>query len=338
MAWSVDWAVEVDGVSATDDMADYLMSITVSDKAGSASDSCRLVFDDTDGQIRLPQPGSALKVLLNRVPVFDGITDSVKASGNRGSGRSLSVSAKGFDTRGKAKEPQQLHQDDGTVGDFLTKLARKAGFTPTIDPDLGNIFRDYLVADGESFLHMGEKLARELGGTFKLRGTEAVLTKMGADYGLPLVRGLFQAGGGNVISYDIEPISTREIFKKTAVDYFDRSSGSVRREEAEAPATTEVETVNLVRTPARDKAHAKEIAEARGREVEREGGTGRVTLDLDPTAQAEGLFSLSGARDGVDGTYRIDGVTHQANRSGGSTTDLGLKQPQDGAGQDERTA
>lgn len=338
MTWTTDWSVSVGGTPMTDGMRPYLQSIRVTDKAGSASDSCSLTFDDTAGQIRLPQPGSSVAVSLNGVPVFRGVSEVPKSRGGRGAGRTLQVSAKGFDVRGKAKEPQLMHQDDGSIGDFLKKLGEKAGFNTDVDPALRNIMRDYIVADGESFLYMGEKLARELGGTFKLRGKDAVLTKLGGEFGLPEISGLFGQGGlsGNLISWDIEPLSSSEIFGEVAVRYFDRPSGEIRTQRSQSDAEQTSPALYLVRSVARDESHAREIAEGRTREIEREGGAGSVTLDLTPSAQAEALFHLTGTRSGVDGTYRIVSVTHQASRSGGATTTLKLKQPQGGAGQDTR--
>lgn len=338
MAWKTKWSVLVDGKDVSSQMANYLESITVTDKAGVSSDSCSLRLDDTGGQIRLPQPGGSVVVRLDGVQVFAGIIDSVKSSGSRSSGRSLSVSAKGFDVNGKAKEPQRVHQDEGTVGDFLKTVAKKAGFDMKIDPALANIARDYIAADAESLLHVGEKLARELGGTFKLRENMAVLAKHGADFGLPLVKGLFStSGGGNLISWDIEPVSTRAVFKEITVPYFDRKDGLPRDYKTGSGAAGDTaKAVNLVRSVARDESHAKEIAEGRKQQIEREGGKGRVSLDLTPEAQAEALFQLSGTRPGVDGTYRIVSVTHKADRSGGATTDLELQQPQEGVGTDIR--
>lgn len=338
MAWRTVWSVVIDGQDVSSKMAPYLESITVTDKAGSSSDSCSLSLDDTGGKIRLPQPGGSVTVKLNGVQVFSGIIDSVKSSGSRSGGRSLSVSAKGFDVKGKAKEPQRLHQDGGTIGDFLKKIGSKAGFEIKIDPLLANIVRDYIAADGESLLHVGEKLARELGATFKLRGPLAVLAKHGGDFGLPKISGLFNTdGAGNLISWDIEPLSTRKVFKAVEVPYVDRKNGVPLIYRTEAGETgARAEAVNLVRSVAHDKDQAKDIAEARKAQIERDGGKGRVTLNLTPEAQAEALFTLKGTRAGVDGTYRIVSVTHSASRSGGATTDLELQQPQDGAGTDSR--
>ncbi|WP_282046294.1 phage late control D family protein [Roseibium album] len=338
MAWKTNWSVSVGGQVITAALSPYLETITVTDKAGASSDSCRLTLDDTGGRIKLPQPGQTLVVWLNGVQVFTGVIDSVKSSGSRSAGRGLSVSAKGFDVRGKAKEPQRFHKDDGTIGDFLKTASQNAGFELKIDDDLANIARDYIAADGESLLHIGEKIARELGATFKLREPLAVLAKHGGDFGLPEIAGLFTADdSGNLISWDIEPISTRPVFKEIEARYFDRNKGEVLSlKEDGGEAGKRAEAVNVVRYVAHDENHAREIVAGRKRENEREGGKGRVELDLTPTAQAEALFRLSGTRTGVDGTYRIVSVTHKASRSSGATTSLELQQPQDGAGTDDR--
>ncbi|MDN3719409.1 hypothetical protein QW131_09865 [Roseibium salinum] len=183
-----------------------------------------------------------------------------------------------------------------------------------------------------------KKLARELGGTFKLRGPLAVLAKHGQDFGLPLIKGFFTGdSSGNLISWDIEPVSTRSVFKSVEVPYFDRKKGEPKTHKTESGAAGErSEAVNVVRHVAYDERQARDIAEARKQQIEREGGTGRVKLDLMPEAQVEALFQLSGTRPGVDGTYRIVSVMHSASRSGGATTSLELQQPQDGAGSDSR--
>lgn len=336
MPWTVVWKVEVNGQDMTAAMKPFLTDITVTDKAGESSDTCSLTFDDTDAQIRLPAEGSSVRVSLQGVQVFQGIVDKVRSSGARGGGRTLSVQAKGMDSRGKVKEPVQLHQDDGSVGDFLKKLGGVAGYSVKVDGALGAIVRTYLAADGESFLHVGQRLARELGGTFKIRGTEAVLAKRGEDAGLPAIAGRV-GEGGNVVSWNIAPFNGRPAFTKAKVQWFDRETAAFKEKEVGIDLGRALpEAVNLIRSKAADEGQAKDITDARKREAEREGGEGSVELDLEPEAQAEGKFTLTGARPGIDGTYRIESVSHKATRSGGSTTSLTLKQPQGNAGKDTR--
>jgi phage protein D len=343
MPWTVDWKVIVDGADLTSAMRPFLMKISISDKDGSASDTCNLEFDDSGGQVKLPAEGAAVQVYLQGTPAFTGKVDTVRSRGARGSGRTLSVTAKGFDAKGKAKEPQSHHMDNSTLQQFLDKAAKSAGLKAiTIDPAFANLARDYWSASSESFLHLGQKLARELGGTFKIRGDQAVLAKRGqglsaTGVALPTVIGIAPPPGqmnGNVINWDIAPTAGREKFAKSKVRYFDRTSASFK--EIEVSTGIEADATDEVRTTVADEGQAKAVAEGRKSNSEREGGEGSVTLDLDVTAQAEGTFILTGARPGVDGVYRISGVNHQADRSGGATTQLEVKQPSGGAGKDDR--
>ncbi|WEJ33850.1 late control D family protein [Devosia sp. SD17-2] len=339
MVWKVDWRVLADGRDMTAAMRPFLISVSISDKDGTAGDTCQLQFDAAGGQITLPQNGGKVQVYLEGVNKFDGVVDSVRFALSRGGGRTLNVGAKGFDANGPVKQPQSFHMDDGSLQQFLDKAAKTAGLSGIqIDPSFAAITRNYWSAEAESFLHLGQKLARDLGGTFKIRGERAVLAKRGtgiapSGVALPPVIGIV---GQNVIGLDIEPISTRDRFKTAAVRYFDRAEAvfkTIRMETDDERARVDRESLTI----AADENQARMIAEGRKADSKREGGGGSVTLDLDVTAQPEAPFILQGAYPRVDGTYRIASVTNKADRSGGSTTSLELKEPGDGTGKDGRT-
>lgn len=335
MAWTVDWAVSVGGQDRTAAMRPLLMEISVTDKEGSASDSCELTFDDSDGLIALEGEGKPVAVTLAGVEVFSGMLDSIRSSGSRGGGRIIRMSAKGFDVRGKAKEPQTFHKDDASLEDFLSQSAQSAGYSLQLDPAFASVKRDWWGADNESFLALGQRLARELNGTFKLRDKRAVLVKRGGEQLSP-VRGIV-GQGGNVISWDIAPFTGRGTWTKARVEWFDRKQASYKQKDVSIELGRNLpESTNVVRLRAGDDEQAQAVVDGRKGEAEREGGEGSVEMDITPEAQAEAPFILSGARPGVDGTYRIASVTHRANRSGGATTSLEIKQPGGEAGKDSR--
>lgn len=124
--------------------------------------------------------------------------------------------------------------------------------------------------------------------------------------------------------------------KAKELQAFDRKEARFKSTEVEIDSADAPEASNVVRMTVGDEEQAKLRAEGRKSEAEREAGEGSVELDITPEAQAEAQFSLTGARPGVDGTYRIVTVTHKANRTGGATTRLELKQPGRGAGKDNR--
>ncbi|WP_319568390.1 phage late control D family protein [Cohaesibacter marisflavi] len=326
MAWSVSWSVSINGTDRTGSMSSYLTDISVTDKAGATSDSCSLTFDDTEGQLLLPKNDEDILVRLNGVQVFSGIISSVRSKGSRSGGRLLMVQGKGVDTRGKAKQAQCFHMDDCSLDDFMQKAASKAGFSIEVKGDLASIQRGYWANDRQSFLHLGERLARELGATFKVRGKKAVLAPRGDDMGLPAIAGVV---GLNLISWDIEPDLGRSRFSAGSMQYYDRSTGKIETEEASyqsGSSSTEAKDVGRVLASSKDE--AKQKLEGRKQEASRKGGKGSAVINIAPSAQAEGLFTLSGARSGVDGSYKMTSVTHKASRSGGATTSLQLEQPE----------
>lgn len=337
MAWKTDWQVLINDQDLTSSWSRYLLSIAITDQAGTASDSLTLDVDDTDGQIRLPSGGQNIRVLLDRVPAFEGVIDSVTSSGGRSEGRKLAVSAKGFDTAGGAKTVQGFHLDDATLGEFIEAAGAEAGFSVTVDPALAGIARDYWSAEFESFLSLGERLARQFGGTFKLRGDRAVLARRGEGLSaggqpLPVITARY---GANLIGWSLKPRDPRRTFAAGETRFFDREAGEVKTERVEFEGTEGVGD-NVLRLAEATQSDAKATLEARGRESEREAGGGTITLDLAPDARAECDVVLIGARPGIDGTYRADSVSHRSDRNGGATTTISVKQPADGAGTDAR--
>lgn len=341
MAWTVDWSVTIDGRDASTAMRPYLTEIEVADRDGTASDSCRLTFDDSGGQALLPKEGAKVRVTMNGVLVFEGTVDSTPWSMTRGAGRLLEISAKGRDPRGKSKEGQRWHLDDATLGEALEKGAKAAGLSRiVVDPELAQTRRAYWSPDGASFTGWATKLGRDLGATFKVRGDVAVFAARGKGLSatgaaMPTVRATIP---GNVISIRLDPLKGRPRYKKARVRSFDRKKAEFVAADVEFD-TSEGETATEERRfDAADEEDAKTVGKGRKTEAEREGGNGSIEMDLEPAAQAEGTLILSGARPGIDGTYRIVGVNHRASRSGGATTSIEFKQPQGEAGKDKRAA
>lgn len=334
------FSVLVGGSDITGNLAPYLIRLSVSDRAGQSSDSASLEIDDTDGKIIMPAPRDPVTILLGWEDtgvgvVFEGVVDEVRASGGR-SGRTLSISAKGMDTRGKAKQGQRQHFDDTTIGDAMAKAGKAADITVEVDEELGKIQRQYIALDDESFVAFGERIAREVGGTFKIVGDKAILAKRngGKSVSGATLSTVTAAWGQNLHDYDITPVLGRPIEKETSTRWYDRKKAKWETEKAET-GTEGGETVKPARFAEADKERAKEQAGSDAAESDRRSGEGSVTIEGNIDAQSEGTCVISGCRAGVDGSYRIEGVDHEYSR-GGFTTRLSLGQPKSGAGKDSR--
>ncbi|MEM1149750.1 MAG: late control D family protein [Pseudomonadota bacterium] len=331
--WTVDWRVIVDGVDLTDKMRPYLISVRVTDQDGEASDSCQLTLDDNGGRLKMPRTRREVQVIADGARLFLGLVDSVRSTGTKAkSGRLLRVTAKGFDTEGRAKEPLRFHRDDATLQDFLGAAAQYAGLSGIkVHPALASIERDYWVADAESFLQVGQRLAREFDATFKIRGDRAVLVPRGQNVGLGTIRAVV---GQNVVSWSIAPVLGRPRQRASRTLFFDRAAGGHQVAEREIEGAADA--VTLARAPVADRGQADDVNAGRASKAKRDGGEGSITMDWTPEAQAEAPITLSGARTGIDGLYVIRSTDKSFDKNGGSVTAVQVKRPEDGAGKDER--
>lgn len=335
--------VVVDGNDISSALMPRLIDLSVTDKAGSSSDTVSITIDDTDGVVYLPREGVSIEVSLGwqsdgAALVFRGVVDDVKSSGSRSGGRTLSISGKGFDTQGKAKQPNEKHWDDKALSDVFQEAAKLGGIDNVkVDEELGKLKRPYWAMQGESFIHFGERVAREVGGTFKISNDTAILAKRngGKSAGGQSLAIINATYGDNLISWEISPVTGRPRYKKAKTRWYDRKTGTWKSEEVEIEDEG-AKAQFTSRYPASDADEAKQNSDSRKADSERGKGSGSITIDGNSDAQPEGSINLSGARDGIDGTYTIDTVNQSFSRSSGWTTRLDLKEPKGKAGKDSR--
>ncbi len=336
MAKRAIFSVTVAGTNISTALLPVLIGLSVSDQVGTHSDTATLDIDDTNGQIVLPQVGAAVLIALGwsdqgMRPVFEGTVDEVKSSGSRGGGRTLNISAKGVDTLRLPKQGQQRHFDDTSVKDILTKAGQVVGITSfDIDPALAGIVRKYFDMRDESFIHMGERLARDIGGNFRVQGNKAILTQRAGPYTASVVA----AWGQNLHSWDISPSLGRGRFGKAQARSYDMQAATVVTKEATSGLSADA-------THARREFQASPeesllVATSDAKTSKQAAGGGSVVIEGNTEAIPDGLCIVTGARAGVDGPYRIKSVNHTYSRGGGFVTSLELIEPQGGVGTDSR--
>ena len=327
------FAVVVAGNDITLRIQDIVQSITVSDKAGTTADTATIVLDDSAGNLIFPSYSAPIEIFLGFrgtgiSSVFIGTVDEVRQSGGRG-GQTITITAKGIDTSGKAKESQQRHFDNMTIEDMLKAAGAYAGVTDIrVDQDLATITRKYEHMDDESFVAFGERIAKEIGGTFKMRNGVAVLAKKNSartPSGEPLPP-VFAVRGENLHTWDIAPYIGRPRYKRIIVRFYDAR----KAKHDKVVVDTEVEgsdaiAIGTFRAP--NKETAKEKANALKAESERGSGVGSVIIEGNANAQPEAICNIVSSREGIDGAYVIDGVDHKYSRGAGFVTKLTLAYP-----------
>lgn len=337
--------LSVGGIDVTERFNPILEHVDVQDRSGETTSKAQVLLSDVDGQILLPAIGENLVLRLGWtevVQVFEGVIDDVRSRGGRSEGRQLTISAHGFDTGGKAKEPLEFHKDKASLQDFMSEAAGKAGLSFQAEGRIASIMRDYWAAGTESFIHLGQRIAHETGAVFKIQGGQAFMWPLNS----PMV-GVGSGGdgsigarwgrGGNLISWDIAPIIARPRFAQARTRYYDHKTATWKETKTEIAGENGAAEYTHRQTRA-DEDEANGTSGANSSTSQREAGSGNVSIVGEPGAFPEGTCNVAGVRPGVDGAYRIDGVNHRLSRGSGFLTHLELKQPGGGAGSDSRIA
>lgn len=329
--------VMIEGRSIGTKLAPVLTSIQVDDQAGTHGDTATIVIDDSGGDIAFPQAGAKIKISLGWLgagmrEVFTGTVDEVKSSGNRGGGKILSISAKGFDATGKVKQGQERHFDQKPVQDIIDAAAKDSGLTVEVDPAIAATVIPYIDMRGESLLHFGQRLARLVGASFRVQGDRAVIARRASDY-TPSIRA---ERGVNLHSWDITPVVGRAVYKKAKARYYDKAKGRTETVEAEIDTSGLSDAEFFRRELAADRGSAERAVKADAAVAKERTGGGTIVIEGAPDAVPDGLCILSGARKGIDGSYRVKSVSHSYSRGGGYVTTLEVAHPQGGAGADSK--
>lgn len=336
-----DFSLSIEGKDITDLLVPIVLSISIRDVSGAHADTADVVLFD-DQTIKLPGKGVEIEIGLvgdnGQGVVFKGVVDAVRSRGGRG-GRQLSITAKGADVTGDAKVLRSRHWDGASLGTIVDQAARDAGLDGArVDPAFASQAPGYVAQHGESFMAFGQRLAREVGGTFKINGRKAYLVQRGGGVNTrgQALATIIAEYGVNLKDWDIAPDAGRDSYGSASVRTYDPDTGGWTVHTAQSKAKKKGKAKHHARYPAGSAASAANRANSDAGEAFRNGGSGSCGITLDVRAKPEGQCQIKGARPGIDGTYRITAVTHAYDRGSGTSTGLELGEPTDGAGEDDR--
>lgn len=115
-----------------------------------------------------------------------------------------------------------------TLEEVLQEAGQAAGFTVKVSPSMREIKRGYWAQQNESFLNFGARLAKELGGNFKVVGDVATMVHAtdGVNADGEQIGTIDAEWGVNLIGWRIKPFSAEPQAQKAASVVYDRSKGA----------------------------------------------------------------------------------------------------------------
>lgn len=181
-----DFRIKADGrPDATEAIRRRLLSLTVSDRAGWESDTCRIRIDDEGGSVELvemPRRGVTLAVSMGYAdglaPMGRFVVDEVVASG---APAELSVVARAADFRETLKAPRTRSWDETTLGAVVSKIAGEHGLRPAVAASLRPVPVLHLDQTSESDLAFLARVSEDRGAELKVsEGSVIVAPPRGA--------------------------------------------------------------------------------------------------------------------------------------------------------------
>jgi len=283
--------------------------------------------------------------------VFAGWVSEVESGfGRRGGGRRLWITGTGGNTKGPAKEQQNVTVGEGKKDDSaqagegkhsLSEIGEKvfgnAGLKLKLSPGMKAMKRDFWQAANESAQNFGERIARETGGIFSINNGIATLVGKGEGVNADGVKmfNIEAVWGINLIGWRIKPFSGRAQWGGTSARFFDfnaanwdKIAGEVAGGNPFGGAKAIAQTVGSVI----GKVEGGQNNAGMSGDSQSKRGTGWVLLNGEPRAHAHCNVVISNARPGVDGTYYVSEAEHNYTRGVGYTTRCNVQnfQPREG--------
>ncbi|GLR49732.1 late control protein D [Shinella yambaruensis] len=320
--------ITVDGNPVAGGFYERLVSISVTDKEGVASDAFQMELNDGPPQfLALPRKGAIVDIRIGYGAARSLGTYVVDKVSAKCLPYSLSISGKARDMRdSKAKERKERHWDKKKVKDIVSDLAGDMGLSASVDSEIGEHEYEWFGQQDETPIHVLRRLAERHNGLFKVKDGRLIFSKRGSGNA---------ASGSFMGSVVVTPpriiqgtctfeANDRTKYKKVVSYYEDKDKA--KRVEVEADSDADGDSVYRIAEPYADAAEADKAAQSKAKDLKRGEGAASVAVIGDTAIVAGAPLLFEGVRPGLDGVpYIIDTATHTYNKKDGYRTAISAK-------------
>lgn len=321
------WSITADGEDVTARLADYLLSLSVTDAAGMESDEIQLDVADPQGRIAWPKTGAKLAASMGYaatglVAMGEYLVDSVEVSSPP---RKISIRGHAADLRRGLKNRKAKGWDNTTVGAIVADLAKATGLTATVDTSLAGLAVERWDQTNESDMACATRLATHHDAIATVKQGHLLFTRRGSGT---------TASGQAIPSIALIPesvsawrVSVAEQDQYTAVEARSYDRGQAQETWSRSgDSEAEGEAVYRLRQTFPDQGRAKAAAQAKLGELERGKTALSLTLPGRTDILAETPLDLTAFGDGIDGRWIVVSATHRID-SGGYVTEIEGERP-----------
>ncbi len=324
------WKITADGADITAACAKRLLSLTVTDEAGIASDTIAIDLDNRDLAIIAPRKGAKLECWMGyeeaglvHMGLF--VVDELAADGPP---HAISINGKAADMRKEMKEQKTRGWDGITIGDLVKTIGAEHTLIPVVAPALAGVAIPNLAQTNESDMALLTRVAKTYDAVAKPMAGRLVFVPRGEAK---------SATGKAMPSVSLGPADFRT-YRATQAE---RGKYGAVVAQWHNPATGQPESIKVgsgegptytIRQKFPDADQAQRAAAAKLDALAR--GVGTFSGDVvpgRPSLGAEGKMVVSGLGDIASGTWVITRAVHKLDKSGGLTTSVEGETPKGAA-------
>lgn len=319
--------ITINGAPVAGAFWERLLKVTVTDREGARADTIDLDLEDGPPHIAIPQDSDLIQCWLGYEETGIAYMGAFKVADvdlELIVGK-MRVRGESADMTAPLKEHKERHWDDKSVEDIVNDVAKDAGLTAQIDPEIGGHTYKYWLQQNASGMHMLDDLLARHNGLWQVKDGKLLAYKRGAGTTPggaalpPLILTRPQIVGSPKVSFQ-----KRSKHKDVSGEYYDRDEAKLQRETE--PGEDKTEAKFTLRHGYADKGEAKRAAKSKSKYLQREGVNTTVDIEGDPNAKAGRPMSYAGVRPGVDGiVFTIEEAAHHFAKQGGYHTDLKAK-------------
>lgn len=309
------WSVTADGTNVSARLADYLLSLRVTDRAGMESDDVEITVADPRAEIALPRLGAELTVALGyqstgTIDLGSYVVDTVELSNPP---RQMQIRGHSAELSGALKKRKTRGWQSTTIGAIVSTIAGEHGLTPAVATDLASLAVARIDQTNESDPSFLTRLGQEHDAIASIKSGRLLFARRGQGTAV---------SGAEITPVELAPaqvtrwrLAISEAEKYTAVEarHYTRETASeewVRSGEGEGDA------VLRLRQTYPDRARAQAAADARLAALARGQSSASLTLPGDPSIAAETPLTLVGFDPALDGRWIVTTVSHVLDGSG----------------------
>lgn len=310
------YKITADGSDITKKLASRLLKLTVSDAAGSDSDTVSIELDNRDGVIKLPATGAELEVWMGDTDglVYKGVYE-VDELDVPLDDQVFSIHGKAVKMKGSLKAPKDETFDNVTLGELAASIANNHGYDVNVSDDMAVITYEHLDQKSESDMNLLSRLAREAGGFFKPVANRLVIVGKGesksvSGKGLPKhIIDDPENTSGNV------SIQKRSDYLSVAVNWFDELN-QVEVQEVFGDGEPQYK----IRRNYPNSEEALRAAKAKLEGFQRGQASINFTRPLTPDLAPETIVTFKGHNEAANKSWLIETAEHSIDGSGVSSS------------------